>query len=65
MRPTKIVANQDGEDELVEAAIVAVVVAAEGLQVETLGSDSNFLDLDLNRFESNKNLLFFFQYNPL
>ena len=58
-------ANQDREDELLEAAVVAVVVAAEGSQVETLGSDSNLLDLDLNRFESNKNLPFFFQYDPL
>ena len=65
MRSAKIAVNQDGEDELVEAAVVAVVVAAEGLRVETLGSDSNFLDLDLNRFESKKNLLFFFQYDPL
>ena len=65
MRSAKIAVNQDGEDELVEAAVVAVVVAAEGLRVETLGSDSNFLDLDLNRFESNKNLLSFFQNNPL
>ena len=58
----KIAANQDGEDELVEAAVVAV---AEGSRVETLGFDSNFSDLDLNRFESNKNLPFFFQYDPL
>ena len=46
MRPAKIAVNQDGEDKLVEAAIVAVVVAAEGSRVETLGSDSNFSDLD-------------------
>lgn len=69
MRPAKIAANQDGEDELVEAAVVAVVVkvvvvAAEGSRVETLGSDSNFSDLDLNRFESSENLPFFFQYDP-
>ena len=52
MWPAKIAVNQDREDELVEAAVVAVVVAAEGSRVEILGSDSNFLDLDLNRFES-------------
>ena len=56
MRPAKIAVNQDGEDKLVEAAIVVVVVAAEGSRVETLGSDSNFSDLDLNRFENNENL---------
>ena len=65
MRPAKIAVNQDGEDKLVEAAIIAVVVAAEGSRVETLGSDSNFSDLDLNRFKSNENLPFFFQYDPL
>ena len=65
MRLAKIAANQDGEDELVEAAVVAVVVVVEGSRVETLGFDSNFSDLDLNRFESNKNLPFFFQYDPL
>ena len=66
MRPAKIAENQDGEDELVEAAVVAavVVVEAEGSRVETLGSDSNFSDLDLNRFENNENLPFFFQYDP-
>ena len=64
-RLAKIAVNQDGEDKLVEAAIVAVVVAAEGSRVETLGSDSNFSDLDLNRFENNENLPFFFQYDPL
>ena len=64
MRPAKIAVNQDGEDELVEAAVVAVVVvAAEGSRVETLGSDSNFSDLDLNRFVSNENLPFFFPYD--
>ena len=65
MQPTKIMANQDREDELLEAAVVAVVVTAEGSRVETVGSDSNFSDLDLNKFKSNKNLPFFFQYNPL
>ena len=65
MRPAKIVANQDGEDKLVEAAVVAIVVATEGSRVETLGSDSNFSDLDLSKFESNENLPFFFQYDPL
>ena len=65
MRPAKIVANQDGEGKLVEAAVVAIVVATEGSRVETLGSDSNFSDLDLNKFESNENLPFFFQYDPL
>ena len=64
MRPAKIAENQDGEDELVEAAVVEVVAAAEGSRVETLGSDSNFSDLDLNRFENNENLPFFFQYEP-
>ena len=67
MRPAKIAENQDGEDELVEAAVVAaveVVAEAEGSRVETLGSDSNFSDLDLNRFENNENLPFFFQYDP-
>ena len=64
MRPAKIAENQDGEDELVEAAVVEVVAAAEGSRVETLGSDSNFSDLDLNRFENNENLPFFFQYDP-
>ena len=29
MRSAKIAGNQDGEDELVEAAVIAVVVAAE------------------------------------
>ena len=65
MRPAKIAANQDGEDELIEVAVVAVVVEAEGSQVETLGSNSNFSNLDLNRFEINEYLLFFFQYDPL
>ena len=65
MRPAKIAANQDGEDELIEVAVVAVVVEAEGSQVETLGSNSNFSNLDLNRFERNEYLLFFFQYDPL
>ena len=65
MRPAKIAANQDGEDELIEVAVVAVVVEAKGSQVETLGSDSNFSNLDLNRFERNEYLLFFFQYDPL
>ena len=65
MRPSKIAANQDGEDELIEVAVVAVVVEAEGSQVETLGSNSNFSNLDLNRFERNEYLLFFFQYDPL
>ena len=65
MRPTKIAANQDGEDELIEVAVVAVVVEAKGSQVETLGSDSNFSNLDPNRFERNEYLLFFFQYDPL
>ena len=64
MRPAKIAENQDGEDELVEAAVVEVVAATEGSRVETLGSDSNFSDLDLNRFENNENLPFFFQYDP-
>jgi len=66
MRPAKIAVNQDGEDELIEAAVVVVavvVVAAEGSRVETLGSDSNFSDLDLNRFVSNENLPFFFPYD--
>ena len=65
MRSAKIAANQDGEDELIEVAVVAVVVEAEGSQVETLGSNSNFSNLDLNRFERNEYLLFFFQYDPL
>ena len=65
MRPAKIAANQDGEDELIEVAVVAVVVEAKGSQVETLGSDSNFSNLDLNRFERNEYLLFFFQYDRL
>ena len=65
MRPAKIAANQDGEDELIEVAVVAVVVEAEGSQVETLGSNSNFSNLDLNRFERNEYLLFFFQYDRL
>ena len=65
MRPAKIAANQDGEDELIEVAVVAVVVEAEGSQVETLGSNSNFSNLDLNRFERNEYLLFFFQYDQL
>ena len=51
------------KDELVEAVVVAVLVATEGSRVETLGSDSNFSDLDLNRFVSNENLPFFFPYD--
>ena len=62
IRLAKIMANQDREDELVKASIV--VTAAEGSQVETLGSYSNFSNLDLNKFESNENLPCFFQYNP-
>ena len=63
MQLAKIMANQDREDELVKAAIV--VTAAKGSRVKTLGSYSNFSNLDLNKFESNENLPFFFQYNPL
>ena len=62
MRLAKIMANQDREDKLVKAAIV--VTATEGSRAETLGSYSNFSNLDLNKFESNENLPFFFQYNP-
>ena len=71
MRPTKITANQDKEDKLIEAAVVAVVAAAKGSQVETLGFDSNFLDLNhvgweglMRSSNSRRPLQFHFQILP-
>ena len=71
MQPAKIVGNQDGEDELVEATIIAEVLAVKGSRVETLGSDSNFSDLDhvgweglMRSSNSRRPLQFHFQILP-
>ena len=53
----KITENQDGEDD--EEA------AAYDSPEQTLGSDSNFSDLDRNRLVQSENLLGFFLRDPV